>query len=58
VTGEELPNWKEYKDDWDRITQDGMIAQQHALANPEYADDMTAELMGFLDEERARRMVA
>ena len=25
---------------------------------PEYADEMTAELMGFLDEERARRMAA
>jgi hypothetical protein len=25
---------------------------------PEYADDQTAELMSFLEEERARRMVA
>jgi hypothetical protein len=28
------------------------------LDYPEYADEMTAELMGFLDEERARRMAA
>ena len=58
VTGEGMPNWKDHKEDWDRITQDGMIAQQHALANPEYADEMTEELMGYLNEERARRMAA
>lgn len=58
VTGEGMPNWEDHKEDWDRITQDGMIAQQHALANPEYADEMTEELMGYLNEERARRMAA
>ncbi len=58
VTGEGMPNWKDHKEDWDRITQDGMIAQQHALANPEYADEMTEELMSYLNEERARRMAA
>lgn len=58
VTGEGMPNWKDHKEDWERITQDGMIAQQHALANPEYADEMTEELMGYLNEERARRMAA
>ena len=58
VTGEGMPNWEEHKEDWERITQDGMIAQQHALANPEYADEMTEELMSYLNEERARRMAA
>ncbi|MGB0796438.1 MAG: hypothetical protein ACPGR4_04760 [Paracoccaceae bacterium] len=58
VTGEELPNWKDYKDDWKRITKFGMEEQKYALDYPEYADEMTAELMGFLDEECARRMVA
>lgn len=58
VTGEGMPNWEDHKEDWERITQDGMIAQQHALANPEYADEMTEELMGYLNEERARRMAA
>lgn len=58
VTGEELPNWKDYKDDWKRITKFGMEEQKYALDYPEYADEMTAELMGFLDEERARRMAA
>ena len=58
VTGEGMPNWKDHKEDWERITQDGMIAQQHALANPECADEMTEELMGYLNEERTRRMAA
>lgn len=58
VTGEELPNWKEYKADWNRITKQAMNEQQYAMDYPEYADDQTAELMSFLEEERARRMVA
>ena len=35
-----------------------MKEQKDAMDNPEYADDMTEELMGFLDQERARRMAA
>ena len=58
VTGEDLPNWKDYKADWNRITKEGMEAQKLAMANPECADEMTEELMGYLNEERARRMVA
>ena len=58
VTGEELPNWKEYKADWNRITKQGMDEQKYAMDYPECADDQTEELMGFLEEERARRMVA
>jgi hypothetical protein len=58
VTGEGLPNWKDHKDDWKRITKNAMEEQKYAMDYPEHADDMTADLMGFLEEERARRMVA
>jgi len=58
VTGEGFGNWKEHKADWNRITKQGMEEQKYAMDYPEYADDQTAELMGFLEEERSRRMVA
>ena len=58
MTGEGLPNWKDHKEDWKRITKNAMEEQKYAMDYPEHADDMTADLMGFLEEERARRMVA
>ena len=58
VTGEGMSNWNDYKEDWKRITKQGMKEQKDAMDHPEYADDMTEELMGFLDQERARRMAA
>lgn len=52
VAGDDLGDWKQY---WDEVTQEGRDVQQHALENPEYADDDTVELMDLLDEERDRR---
>lgn len=52
VAGDDLGDWKQY---WDEVTQEGRDVQQHALENPEYADDDTVELMDLLDEERERR---
>jgi hypothetical protein len=52
VAGDDLGDWQGY---WDEVTQEGREVQQHALENPEMADDETAELMALLEEERARR---
>jgi hypothetical protein len=52
VAGDDLGDWQSY---WDEVTQEGREVQQHALENPEMADDETAELMALLEEERARR---
>lgn len=52
VAGDDLGDWQQY---WDEVTQEGRDVQQHALENPEYADDDTVELMDLLDEERERR---
>ena len=41
---------------WDDLTQHhGREAQIAAMANPECADELTAELMAFLNSERGRR---
>lgn len=40
---------------WDEVTAQGRMVQLAALAQPEPADDETAELMQLLAEERARR---
>jgi len=34
---------------------EGRDVQQEALDNPEFADEQTAELMQFMQEERSRR---
>lgn len=52
VAGDDLGDWQGY---WDEVTQEGRDVQQHALDNPEMADDETAELMALLEEERERR---
>ena len=41
----------------DELMLEGREVQQEALDNPEYADDQTAELMQFMEEERMRRDV-
>tara|TARA_R110001599_G_scaffold51324_1_gene144230 strand:+ start:2734 stop:3501 length:768 start_codon:yes stop_codon:yes gene_type:complete len=40
---------------WDDITQEGREVQEMAMEYPECADEQTAELMQFLQEERLRR---
>lgn len=52
VAGDDLGGWQGY---WDEVTAEGRDVQQHALENPEMADDDTAELMALLFEERERR---
>lgn len=52
VHGDDLGDWQGV---WDEITSEGRAVQEAAMADPEYADDETAELMAMLDEERAKR---
>lgn len=40
---------------WDDITKEGRAVQELAMDQPECADEQTAELMQFLQEERLRR---
>lgn len=40
---------------WDDITQEAREVQELAMEHPECADEQTAELMQFLQEERLRR---
>ena len=40
---------------WDELMLEGREVQQEALDNPEYVDDITQQLMEFIQEERARR---
>ena len=44
-----------FQKQWDTLMGQGREVQQHHMDNPLYADDQTAELMAFLEEERARR---
>ena len=46
-----------FQEEWDELMLEGREVQQEALDNPEYADDQTAELMAFMEEERMRRDV-
>ena len=52
IAGEELG---EYQELWDELMQEGREVQELARDNPECADQETAELMQFLQEERLRR---
>ena len=40
---------------WDELMLEGREVQQAAYDDPEFADDITAELMQAMEEERARR---
>ena len=40
---------------WDEITQEDRSVQELAMEHPECADEQTAELMQFIQEERLRR---
>ena len=40
---------------WDEITQEDRSVQELAMKHPECADEQTAELMQFIQEERLRR---
>ena len=52
IAGEELG---EYQEIWDELMEEGRAVQELARDNPECADQETAELMQFLQEERLRR---
>jgi len=52
VAGDDLGDWSDY---WSEVTAEGRAVQEAAMADPEFADDETAELMAMLDEERAKR---
>lgn len=52
VHGDDLGDWSDY---WSEVTAEGRAVQEAAMADPEFADDETAELMAMLDEERAKR---
>jgi hypothetical protein len=52
VAGDDLGDWADY---WAEVTAEGRAVQEAAMADPEYADDDTAELMALLEEERMRR---
>lgn len=52
VHGDDLGDWQAT---WDEITAEGRDVQEAAMAEPEWADDDTAELMAMLDDERAKR---
>ena len=45
----------EYQEIWDNITHEARDIQKLAMEQPECADEQTAELMQFLQEERLRR---
>lgn len=52
VAGEGMGDWSDY---WAEVTQEARAVQAAALADPEMADDDTADLMAMLNEERVRR---
>ena len=52
IAGEDLGD---HKDFWDEMMEEGRAVQELARDNPECADEETAELMQFLQEERLRR---
>lgn len=52
VTGEDGGEWADLIAE---VKQEGRLAQEHALAVPEMADDETADLMEILIDERQRR---
>ena len=52
VAGDDLG---EHEGHWKHVTAQDRIVQQKALAEPEYADDETAELMAMLEDERIKR---
>lgn len=48
VAGTDMGDWQET---WDEITAEGRDVQEEAMANPETADQDTADLMAIYDEE-------
>ena len=52
VAGEDLGDWSDY---WAEVTAEGRAVQEAAMAEPEFADEETEELMAMLDDERLRR---
>ena len=52
VAGDDLADWSDY---WSDVTAEGRAVQEAAMAEPEFADEETEELMAMLDDERLRR---
>lgn len=52
VAGDDLGDWSDY---WADVTAEGRAVQEAAMADPEFADEETADLMEMLDDERLRR---
>lgn len=52
VAGDDLGDWSDY---WSDMTAEGRAVQEAAMAEPEFADEETEELMAMLDDERLRR---
>ena len=52
IAGEDLG---EHEELWNELMKEGREVQELARDNPECADEETAELMKFLQEERLRR---
>lgn len=52
VAGDDLGDWSDY---WSDVTAEGRAVQEAAMAEPEFADEETEELMAMLDDERLRR---
>lgn len=52
VAGDDLGDWSDY---WSEVTAEGRAVQEAAMADPEFADEETAELMEMLSDERIKR---
>lgn len=52
ATANEMGEWEE---DWKSITKEGRAIQEAAMASPEPYDEETAELLSFIQNERAER---
>lgn len=52
MTEDSMGDWQS---EWDSLMREGREVQQEALDNPEFADQQTADLMEFIQEERMRR---
>lgn len=52
VAGDDLGDWSDY---WAEVTAEGRAVQEAAMAEPEFADEETADLMEMLQDERIKR---
>lgn len=52
VAGDDLGDWSDY---WADVTAEGRAVQEAAMADPEFADEETADLIEMLQDERVKR---